>query len=328
MASSTTYDSQSLTKELEQRWKNILDIFPCDDTPVLKAAEKVPGSNSILSWNEENITLPTAAKKKIEGAAYSYSGASGAKLTNYVQSIHEADTVTDLNEHTNHPEIGGTNSRVRRTAMLMMEQCLLDLEWSLINGTAAIGNNSTAAEMGGIISFVDSAYTSTAPTASPTAANKRTITYNTENGASAAATTSLVKMLGKNWAVGGRIKRLLVNYNQKTEQFDTFSVGGYQRNTNLSEGSSGGTAVLTYEKVMTAAGPTEIIPHPMIASGSGVGYDPRAFKVVEVEAFGRDKKVARTGDSENVVVKGYYSCKLMNKKAAMRYVNYDATAVP
>lgn len=328
MAFTTTYDAQSYSKSLEQRWSAIEDIFPCDDRPVTTAAEKVPGKNSILSWIEENITLPTSANKKVEGADYSYATFAAAKRTNYVQKIQNGDTVTDLNDLSEHPEIGGVNARKSRTKYLMMEQSLLDLEWSLINGTAAIGNNSTAAEMGGLISQVGASYTTTAISTSGTTAAKRTITYNTNNNGTgaAASTTSLVEMLGKNWAVGGKIKRLLVNYNQKTAQFDTFTVAGYQRNTNLAE-SGKGSAVLTYEKVVTAAGTIDVIPHPMIASGAMVGYDPRSFKVVEVQEFKRDDKVARTGDSDKIVIFGYYSCKLMNQKAAMYATGFDATAV-
>lgn len=326
MASTTTYDSQSLTKLLEQRWSLIEDIFPCDDRPVTTNSEKVPGKNSIISWVEENITLTSSANKKIEGASYAYSGATGAKYSNYVQKIQNGDNVTDLNDMSDHPEIGGTNARVRRTEHLMMEQSLLDLEWSLINGTSAIGGNSTPAEMGGLISQVANTYTSTAPVASPTSAAKRTLTYNVENGTSASATTALTTMLGKNWTAGGKPSNLLVNYIQKANVFDTFTTSGYVRNTNLKENGKG-TNVMTYETVVTAAGPVKIIPHPMVADGAIVGYDPRAFKIVEVKAIHRDKTVARTGDSTPVAIYGYYSCKLMNKKAAMYAVNYNSTAV-
>ena len=311
MASIQTYDSQSLTKSLEQRWNYIKDIFPCDDMPVVTDADKVPGNNSIISWDQETIALPSAANKRIEGADYTYGGTSGSKLTNYVQEIMRGDKVTMLNQMSFHPGIGGTNARVNRTKMLMMQTALLDLEWSMINGTKAIGAAATAAEMGGIKAFVPAAYTTTQ--------TAKAITYNDD----VTSGLSYVGILGKNWVLGGKLNRSLVNFTQKTARFDAFTVAGYQRNTNLAD-SGKGTAVLTYEKVMTAAGAVEIIPHTMVAAGEIVSYNKSYVKVIEVKAFDQDKDVARTGSTIPVVVIGWYSCYVGNEAAVSKASGYTA----
>ena len=288
----TSYDDT--TRTIEARWKYIKALDP-NVTVVLTDCDIVPVENTVVSWDQENIPLTNSINAGIEGADYIYSDIPNAKLTNYVQKIQRGEKVSYMNRAADHPAIA---NRVQKTALNLMKWCKQDLEYTILNGTAAQGSNAVAATAGGLQSFVPGAYT--------TAATVGTVLD----------LPTTIGILQKNWNDGGQLDRLLVNATQKMQRLDQFTttINNYQRNID----AMAKKAVFVTDSIVTTFGEVEIMPHRYLANGAIIGYMKDFVKIGEYKTFFRDTEVARTGDFEPVVIVGYYTVYVGNVRAVAK----------
>lgn len=296
MASGTLTSYDDATKAVEQRWKVLKDIDAIN-TWVTSNVEKETVTNTVFSWDEEPLPVTSAVNKAVEAADYAYSDISNSKLTNYVQKIHRGEKVSYLNQGADHPAI---KDREARTAMRLMSWVKNDLEYQIVNGAAAAGNNTTAAEAGGLKHYAQAAYTST-------------------GGAAAIDLDGFTAIQKKNWDDGGELDTFLVNMKQKTAKFDKFNGGtGYERNID----AAGKRIVTGVDTIDTSVSQVAIKAHRYVADGEIIGFIKNVVRVGVFRDFFRDKEVARLGDYVPVVVVGYYTFIIGNRKGISKSTGY------
>lgn len=151
MPMSQTYSNPTLREDL----LDIITNLSPTENQLATGLNKSKAASSVHSWlidSYDATTTSSTDKKEVEGADYGAGDVTNpTRKTNYTQIIKSDWKVSGTEQATNHAGMQSPKAYHMAKSMVHWKN---KLEWSLVNGVAAIGSAAVARELGGIFDQV------------------------------------------------------------------------------------------------------------------------------------------------------------------------------
>jgi hypothetical protein len=147
MAQSISYNNPSTRESLLNL---IVNLSPTENQ-LSTGLQKSTATASVHQWlvdSYDTVTTTSTDKKVVEGADFGAGDVTNpTRKTNYTQIIRQDWKVSGTEQKATHAGMQNPKAYHMAKAMVSYKN---KLEWSVVNGVAAVGDASTAREMGGI----------------------------------------------------------------------------------------------------------------------------------------------------------------------------------
>lgn len=313
MAQATgTYDSYDLVGAREDLADKIYNISPVD-CPFQRMASKMKANATKHEWQTDD--LATAAQNaQIEGDEFSYADPDGTvRVGNYTQIGRKTLIVTGTAEAIRR---AGRASELGYEAAKKVKELKRDMENDLLDNNASVaGNASTAREIGGLRSWLET-NTSLGATGADGGYNTGTgVVDAATNGTQRAFTKAIMDAVIQSvWNAGGEPTVMMVGGHNKTV-FSTFmsDTNVAQFRTNLS-GKKQGTIIGAADFYVSDFNEMAIVPNRFQPARNAYILDPEYFAI----AYLRRPRVVRptqTGDAKKWAILHEYTLVIKNEAA-------------
>lgn len=298
----STYDAVGNREDLADI---IYDISPTD-TPFISAIPKVSASATYHEWQTDALAS-VAANAHIDGDDSVATAASPTtRLGNYTQISKKVPLVSGTQRKTN--SAGRSNDELSYQIMKMGKELRNDMEYACVglNNAQVAGNDTTARELGSVLSYIATNDSVGATGASPTGDGTDARTDGTQRAFTEALLQDVLELI---WTEGGNPDMILVGAHNKGV------LSGFTGNATRNIDSADKKLVNAIDIYVGDFGEMQVVADRFSRARDALVLDTDHWALAELRSF-EETPLAKTGDSDKVQILCEYTLEARNEASS------------
>ena len=297
-----TYDMVGIREDLADV---IYDISPTD-TPVLSMAKRMKAKQVYHEWQTDALATASATNHVIEGDDATTDAQTATTRVGCRMNI--SDKVILVSGTSRAVESAGRGDELDYLVAKAGKELKRDMESLICSNNASVtGNNSTARETGGFVSWITS-NESRGATGSDGGFSSGNTVAATDGTQRAYTETLLKEVIREAWDAGGEPNKLILG------PFNKQAMSAFTGNASRQVDAKGEKLYAAIDVYKSDFGSISIIPSRFSRARDGLLIDPEYIGVAYLRSF-TTHKLSKTGDSDRVQLLTEYGLVVKNQAA-------------